>query len=108
MVFRWGDSLARNKALPFTTEKDVYALPLPTRGRTLAQHTKVRELFVFLTPTARTAYRVGRIDGKPEQHKIGRFPPLKLEQAIREVRRLNGQVAERHNPADERRQERKQ
>ncbi len=41
-----------------------------------------------------------KVKGRPERIKLGRFPDMTLEQARTKATKINGQIAEGHNPAE--------
>lgn len=97
--------MKRNRAKRMNfTKASISALPAPERGRTYAYDLKTPGLGVCVTEAGcKTFYRGGRIDGRAERIKIGRFPGVSVEQARRETAKLNGQVAEGRNPQDRKR-----
>jgi integrase len=96
---------ARPKAFAFT-EARVRAIK-PPPDREYYSDTKTRSLKL-------AAYRTGlktfliyrRVQGRPERVFIGRWPDLTVEQARKIAERMNGEIAQGLNPAEERRRQR--
>ena len=65
---------------------------------------KTPNLAICVTPNStKTFYWRGRIDGRPERIKLGRFPGMTVDAARKATKRIHGTVACGKNPADERR-----
>ncbi|MGB2938511.1 MAG: tyrosine-type recombinase/integrase [Phycisphaerae bacterium] len=93
----------RAKRMNFT-KASIAALPAPVSGRTYAYDLKAPGLGVYVTPAGcKTFFRGGRINGRCERIKIGRFPGISVEQARTEAQKLTGQVAQGLNPQDRKR-----
>ncbi len=86
---------ARVRDIPASDAK-VYYSDAKTRGLKLAVYPSGAKSFLL--------YR--RICGRPERIFIGQWPSITVEQARRIAERMNGQIAEGKNPAEERRQHR--
>jgi integrase len=78
--------------------------PEPPADRHYVYDAATPTLCICVTATGKkTFYRYGRINGEPTREKLGRWPEMTVEQARTKVARLNGQIAEGRNPAQERR-----
>src|SRR5579875_1091284 len=86
---------ARVRDIPASDAK-VYYSDAKTRGLKLAVYPSGTKSFLL--------YR--RICGRPERIFIGQWPGITVEQARKIAERMNGQIAEGKNPAEERRQHR--
>ncbi|HLG98244.1 MAG TPA: tyrosine-type recombinase/integrase [Bryobacteraceae bacterium] len=78
------------------SDAKVYYSDAKTRGLKLAVYPSGTKSFLL--------YR--RICGRPERIFIGQWPGITVEQARKIAERMNGQIAEGKNPAEERRQHR--
>lgn len=86
------------------TKKAITNLPLPTNGRTTYHDRTKRGLKLLVRPSGtKTFFLYRKIQGKPERIMIGRFPELTIEQARKEVDKLNAKIAEGINPNEEKR-----
>jgi integrase len=84
----------------------VRRIPAPP-DREYYSDAKVRSLKLAVYPTGAKAFLVyRRVQGRPERIFIGRWPDITVEQARKTAARMNGQIAEGRNPAEERRQKR--
>ena len=85
------------------TKRVLESLPSPTSGRVYYHDKGQASLAICLTANGtRTFYRVGRVDGRPERIKLGRFPDLTVENARRRVREMNGDLARGIDPKQKR------
>lgn len=93
--------MARNE-LNFTKE-NIVALPLPEPGaRQEYYDTKVQGLQIRVTANGVKTfyvYRWVRAEGKAERIMLGRFPDMTIENARKAAAKVNGAIAEGHNPA---------
>ena len=81
------------------TKRTIEALELPTKGRLYFYDTEQANLAICLTAAGgRTFYRTGRVAGKPERIKLGRFPDMSVEQARKAARAVSGDLAKGINP----------
>jgi integrase len=97
-----------NEGLTFT-EKRIENLPMPLVGskEVYYRDAKTRGFAVAVYPTgARTFVLYRKIQGRPERVIIGKWPDLPVEQARKIADRMNGEIAEGKNPAEERRAKR--
>jgi integrase len=86
------------------TAIDALALPPPPADRYYIYDAATPTLCICVTAAGRKSfYRYGRIRGEPTREKLGRWPIMTVEQARTAVARLNGQIADGKNPAEERR-----
>ena len=94
------------KRLKLTAAR-VRNLAPPESGRSYTFDTDVPPLAVCTTAAGRrTFYFVGRIDGRPERVKLGRFGPLTVDDARSAAKRIAGRVAAGENPQEQKRIER--
>jgi len=85
------------------TKRALEALPVPASGRVYYHDRGQASLAICLTAAGtRTFYRVGRVDGRPERIKLGRFPDLSVESARKRVREMSGDIARGVNPRQKR------
>ncbi len=93
--------MARNE-LNFTKE-NIVALPLPEAGKREEYYdTKVQGLQIRITAAGVKTfyvYRWVRAEGKAERIMLGRFPDMTIENARKAATKVNGAIAEGHNPA---------
>lgn len=90
---------------PFT-KRDLAALK-PTDQRRWAYDVQSDGLAIQITPAGiKTFYLAKRIEGRYRKIRIGNFPDVTVTQARKQAAKLNGQIADGKNPADERRQTR--
>ncbi|MFZ2627787.1 MAG: Arm DNA-binding domain-containing protein [Rugosibacter sp.] len=93
--------MARNE-LNFTKE-NIVALPLPEAGKRDEYYdTKVQGLQIRITAAGVKTfyvYRWVRAEGKAERIMLGRFPDMTIENARKAATKVNGAIAEGHNPA---------
>lgn len=84
-------------------------LEIPTKGRKYFYDLEVPNLAVCVTDKgAKTWYRCGRVNGRPQRYRIGPVELLTPQQAREECRRLNGEVAARRDPMADRRKKREE
>lgn len=89
------------------TRPTLDALPTPETGRAYFNDSKVRGLQLQVTDHgAKTFYLYLKVHGKPERIRIGRFPETDVDIARKVADRLRGEIAQGHNPADDRRESR--
>lgn len=86
------------------TKRALEAIPAPEKGRRNYQDARCHGLVLRVTAAGNKTFALyRRIGGRPETVTIGRFPGMTIEQARREVGKLNGKIAAGGNPAEERR-----
>jgi len=85
------------------TKKAIEDLPLPTDAPKVRYHdTKTSCLGLMVYSSGRKVYIFYRkVEGRPEQMTIGRFPDMTIEQARGRVDELNSKVARGINPGQE-------
>ena len=89
------------------TQAAIDKLPLPATGRAYYADTKTPGLMLCVWDTGIKTFELyKRMGGRPTRLKIGRFPGVTAEQARKEVARMTGQLAQGHNPAQDRRKAR--
>lgn len=73
------------------TKAAIDALPLPAHGKSVFYHdTRVRGLTVRIYHTGRRVFFLYRwAQGRPQQQRLGDYPSMTIEQARREVEKLN-------------------
>lgn len=86
------------------TKKLAKALEPPARGRRYVYDSEVKSLAICVTKTGHKSwYRMGRVAGRPSKLLIGPFDTTTLEQARREARRMDADIAEGAEPRARRR-----
>lgn len=92
------------------TKAAIEALPLPEAGKRLwAYDTKVRGLALQVTGTgAKSFYVVRKVEGKTEFYRLGAYPDLTVEQVRKQAQAVNGEIAKGINPAEARREKRRE
>lgn len=91
------------------TKTAVREIETPAKGRLYVYDTEVPQLAICVTNKgARTWYRCGRVDGRSQRIRIGSFKEFTPKQARDECQRLNGEIADRKNPMEERRRRREE
>jgi integrase len=76
------------------TKESVLAAPAPARNSCFYWDDKVRALALRVTASGvRTFYVYRKVDGKPQQISIGRFPDLTVDQARRKAEEINAAIA---------------
>lgn len=76
----------------------------PAKGRQYVYDETVRPLALCITAKGtRTWYYYGRVAGKPERIRLGRFPALTPDEARKAARRIAGGIAAGDNPQAEKR-----
>jgi integrase len=91
---------------PFT-EARLGDIQAPGDGKVFYSDTKTRGLKLCVYPTGAKSFLLyRRVMGRPERIFLGQWPAIKVEQARKMADRMNGQIAEGKNPAEERRQHR--
>jgi hypothetical protein len=71
---------------------------------TLLYDTKQRGLVLTVFPSGQKTFSLyRRINGRPERIAIGRYPDFSIERARNKVEKLNGEIADGGNPAEDRR-----
>ena len=89
--------------MPNFTEKYIEDLK-PTGKQYSVKDSLVRGLILLVSPKgAKTFYMYRRIDGRPERIRLGPWPDLKVRKARRKAEKVNGEIADGHNPADKNR-----
>jgi integrase len=89
------------------TEARIRDIPTPEKGKAFYSDTKTRGLKMCAYAGGTKSFLLNRrVMGRPERVFIGKWPGVKVEQARQTVDRMNGQIAEGKNPAEERRQHR--
>lgn len=87
------------------TKAALEALPSPEKGSRFFWDDKTPGFALRVTAGgAKTFYVVKKVEGRTEQHRIGPFPVLTVEQARRKAAEFAGRVAIGENPAAERRE----
>lgn len=90
-----------DKRLLFSKRR-VEDLPVPPADRVYYLDARTPGLTVCVTSRGtRTFYHVKKTGGRTRRVWIGRFPGVTVEQARREAEKLNGRVAEGHDPQAE-------
>ncbi len=96
----------KTKKLTFT-QAAIAKLPKPQEGRAYYADAKTPGLYLAVWDTGVKTFELyKRMGGRPTRLKIGRFSEITVQQARDEVHRMTGQMAEGHNPADDRRKAR--
>ncbi|MEK8088726.1 site-specific integrase [Thermithiobacillus plumbiphilus] len=92
------------------TKSSIDALPIPPKGKRVYHYdTKTPALALCITGTgAKTFYLYRRVSGKPEQIRLGGYPEMSIEQARKQAQTVNGEIAKGMNPADMKREQRKE
>ncbi len=89
------------------TEARVRELATPEDGKVFYSDTKTPGLKLCAYSSGAKSFLVyRRILGRPERVFIGKYPDVTVEKARKEAAKMNGQIAEGKNPAEERRQHR--
>ena len=89
------------------TKRTLEALPTPERGRVRYHDTKIPGLTLRITPAGTKTFKLYRkVNGKPLDITLGRFPAMTVEQARRAAQKLLGEIAEGKNPVEEKRRRR--
>src|SRR5579875_1796935 len=88
------------------TEARLRDLPPPDESKAFYSDAKSRLKLCAYASGAKSFLVYRRIHGRPERIFIGRWPDMTVEQARKIADRMNGQIAEGKNPAEERRQNR--
>lgn len=76
-------------------------LPTPEAGERVTYHDAHKNasgLQLRVTATSKTFFIQRRVGGKPERVTLGRFPDMTIEQARKEVARLNALIVQGINP----------
>src|SRR6478609_1533968 len=96
--------MANNTTINFTkTSLQNIPLPLPNK-RAYYKDTQLKGLVLAVQPSgAKTFYVYKKIQGRPERIRLGGFPDLSVDQARKQGQIMLGQIAEGHNPQDEKR-----
>lgn len=85
------------------TKRAIEALEPPAKGANYVSDSGQDNLVLCITAGGvKTFYRYGRVDGRPERIKLGRFPDLTVENARKRVREMNGDLARGINPKQKR------
>ena len=91
------------------TKAAIESLPLPASGWAYHYDTKTRGLAIGISHTGARSFVVYRkVLGKPERITLGRYPDLTIEQARGKAASINSAIAHGENPADKRRQDRRE
>jgi integrase len=91
---------------PFT-EARIRDIPAAEGNKTFYADTKARSLKLCVYPSGAKSFLLyRRVQGRPERVFIGQWPGVTVEQARKIADRMNGQIADGKNPAEERRQHR--
>jgi integrase len=78
--------------------------PDPPADRYYVYDSSTPTLAICVTVTGKkTFYRYGRIKGVPVREKLGRWPEMTLEAARKKLSKLNADIADGKDPAEERR-----
>lgn len=86
------------------TKGNINSLPLPDKGNIMYHDTEIPGLVLRVFPSGVKSFSLfRRIDGKPENITIGRYPQVTPDQARNEAERLNGKIADNKNPAEDKR-----
>jgi len=90
------------------TKRTLEAIKPPTeRKREVYSDEKEKGLRLFVTQSGtKTFYLYRKVQGRPEQIRIGAFPDLSVEQARKKAAELNGLIAQGKNPQDAAREKR--
>lgn len=81
------------------TKRAIEALSPPAAGHVYYHDTGQANLVLCVTSNGvRTFYRYGRVDGRPERIKIGRYPDIAIEAARKRCREMAGDIARGVNP----------
>lgn len=81
-------------------------VPLPLKGRTYIQDTKVSGLALYITNTGcRTFFVRKRVKGRDQKLIIGRYPHVSIENARKQALNFLGQIACGKDPLEEQRKE---
>src|SRR5262249_53783188 len=79
----------------------------PASGRIYVYDAKTPRLCLCVTAkNTRTFYLYGRIHGKPQRVRLGRFPPMTIEQARKAAAKTNSQIADGTDPNEAKRRAR--
>jgi integrase len=92
------------------TKRDIDALALPLPGKRLwVYDSKVRGLALQVTSTgAKSFYVVRKVEGRTEFIRLSAYPDLTIEQARKSAQAVNGEIARGINPAEARREKRRE
>jgi integrase len=92
------------------TKAAIEALVLPAQGKRLwVYDSKVGGLALQVTSTgAKSFYVVRKVEGKTEFIRLGAYPDLTIEQARKKAQAVNGEIARGINPAEARREKRRE
>jgi integrase len=92
------------------TKRDIDALALPPQGKRLWVYDgRVRGLALQVTSTgAKSFYVVRKVEGRTEFIRLGAYPDLTIEQARNRAQAVNGEIARGINPAEQRREKRRE
>lgn len=86
------------------TKGNINSLPLPEKGHVMYHDTEIHGLVLRVFASGVKSFSLfRRIEGKPENITIGRYPQMTPDQARDEAERLNGKIADRQNPAEDKR-----
>ncbi len=86
------------------TKRSLDSLPVPEKGRVRYYDAKTPGLTLRITSAGTKTFRLYRkVNGKPLDITLGRFPAMTVEQARREAQKLLGEIAEGKNPVKEKR-----
>lgn len=89
------------------TEARIRSLSIPENGKVFYSDAKTRGLKLCTYASGAKSFLLyRRVMGRPERIFIGKWPGITVEQARKVGDRINGQIAEGKNPAEERRQTR--
>lgn len=82
------------------TKSSLESIPLPATGkRTWVYDLKTPSLALCITSSgSRSFYIYRRVEGKPEQIRLGGYPEMTIEQARRRAAEINGEIAKGTNP----------
>jgi integrase len=91
------------------TKAAIESLPPPAKGWAYHYDAKTRGLAIGISHTGARSFVVYRkVQGRPERITLGRYPDLTIEQARGKAASINSAIAHGENPADKRRQDRKE
>lgn len=80
------------------TAAAIDAIPSPAAGRMRYKDVKRPNLFLYVTPAARTFYMVARRDGRLHEERLGAWPAFKVEDARRKVDEMLGAIERGEDP----------
>ena len=93
-----GEKFERKNAVAFT-KTALERLKPPESGRVYWYDFKQENLAVCVSAAgSKTFYRTGRVDGKAQRLKLGKFPDMSVEQARKAARGIAGDVARGVDP----------